>query len=388
LERQVVVLSEGGDLDVWALERKGDFGQAVALTVRSGVVTGGRPMAAEGLSGSGPEAILSLIGQYYDDPELIPGEIVLQSLPSGPELKLTAEWLGGLKGAPVIVSSPVRGERLKLIEMASENAKATLEDRLETMSRTRGALAEVMARLALPAIPRRLECLDLAHLQGAQAVAGLVVMVEGEFKKSQYRKFKISQAKGGDDYAGMREVVRRRFRPDREDKWPAPDLFLIDGGRGQISAALAAFDDLGLSPPPLAGVAKERGSVGADRIFVPGRVNPVDLRPGTAGLMLLMKLRDEAHRFCRSYHHNLRKTDSLSGLFQGVKGLGPARLKALSVKYPSAEDVLAASDEELISLTRLSPEGLSEIRAKAESHLAARSNIGAKGDRGNGEEPS
>ena len=247
------------------------------------------------------------------------------------------------------------------------------------MSRTRGALAEVMARLNLPAIPRRLECFDLAHLQGQQATAGMVVMIEGEFKKSQYRKFKISEAKGGDDYAGMREVIRRRFRPDREDKWPAPDLLLIDGGRGQISAALAAFNDLGIKPPPIAGIAKERGAVGADRIFTPGRANPADLRPGSAGLLLLLRLRDEAPRFSRTYHHALREKDALANPFEDIRGLGPAKLKALSIKYPSMEDLLAASDEELVKLTRLSPEGLAELRAKALSLLEARDGFSQNG---------
>jgi excinuclease ABC subunit C len=371
LERQVVALSSGGDLDVWALERQDDFGQAVVLAVRGGVVTGGRPLSAEGVAGTGPEAILSLIGQYYGESEPVPDEIIMPSLPPGPETALMAEWLAGLRGRPVKLATPSRdGERLRLLEMASENAKATLEERLERLARTRGSLAEIMARLALPVIPRRLECFDLAHVQGEAAVAGMVVMVEGEFKKSQYRKFRIAEAKGGDDYAGLREVIRRRFRPDRD--WPAPDLLLVDGGRGQIAAALAAFDDLGLKPPPLAGIAKERGSVGADRIFTPGRVNPADLKPGSAGLMLLMRLRDEAHRFCRSYHHALRKRESLSSAFEGVKGLGPARLKALSLKYPAPEDLLAASDQELQKLTRLGAAGLAERRRPAGSRASKR----------------
>jgi excinuclease ABC subunit C len=264
--------------------------------------------------------------------------------------------------------------------MASENAKATLTERLERLSRTRGALVEVMAKLSLPSIPRRIECFDLAHLQGGEATAGMAVMTEGEFKKSQYRKFKISKAKGGDDYAGMREVIGRRFRPGREEKWPAPDLLLIDGGRGQISAALRAFGDLGLAPPKMAGIAKERNEVGSDRIFVPGRVNPVDLKPGSAGLMLLMRLRDEAHRFSRAYHHKLRKTDAFSSPFAGVKGLGPARLKALSIKYPTLEDILAAPDEDLLKLTRLSPEALSELREKALSLRGEQEELGEAGE--------
>ncbi|MDR2456158.1 MAG: excinuclease ABC subunit UvrC, partial [Deltaproteobacteria bacterium] len=155
LERQAIVLSEGSDLDVWSLERQSDFGQAVILNVRGGVVTGTWPLAAEGAYGAGAEAILSLIGQYYDENSDIPTELVLPSLPSVVEVKVTAEWLSSLKGSPVTLSSPTSGERLRLLAMASENAKATLTERLERLSRTRGALVEVMAKLSLPSIPRR-----------------------------------------------------------------------------------------------------------------------------------------------------------------------------------------------------------------------------------------
>jgi excinuclease ABC subunit C len=372
LERQTIALSEAADIDVWALERQGDFGQAVVLNVRSGAVTGCRPLAAEGTLGGDLEAIISLITQYYGDSEMAANEILLPALPPGPEIALTAGWLSGLKGSPVKITTTARGEKLRLLEMASENARVTLEERLERLTRTRGVMAELMARLQLPSIPKRIECFDLAHIQGTNVTAGMVVMEEGEFKKSQYRKFKINQAKGGDDYAGLTEVIGRRFRPDRPQAWPNPDLLLIDGGRGQLTAVLAAFDELGTTPPPLAGIAKERGSVGADRIFLPGRKNPVDLKPGSASLLLLMKLRDEAHRFCRSYHHTLRTKELLTSLFSGIKGLGPARLKALTAACPTLESILAASDTQLTQITRLGPEGLKEIKQRASDLLKGR----------------
>jgi excinuclease ABC subunit C len=170
----------------------------------------------------------------------------------------------------------------------------------------------------------------------------------------------------------MREVISRRFsHVDDNQNWPSPDLVLIDGGRGQLSAVLAAFADLGLSPPPIAGIAKDRDDHGPDRIFLPGRKNPADLKPGSAALMLLAKLRDEAHRFCRTYHHALRTKEMLSSSLIEVKGLGKKRLQALINHYPTLEDINKASDEDLIRLTKLAPEPLLDLRNKIQALMAA-----------------
>jgi excinuclease ABC subunit C len=192
----------------------------------------------------------------------------------------------------------------------------------------------------------------------------MVVMEDGEWKKSQYRKFKIKEAPGGDDYAGMREAIRRRFRRDREEDWPSPDFLLIDGGIGQLSAVLTAFGDLGLTPPPFAGIAKDRQNQGPDRIFLPGRKNPADLKPGSAALILLSKLRDEAHRYCRTYHHSQRTKEKLTSGLMEVKGLGKAKLKSLTSKYPTLEEIAQATDSELKAITKLSDNSIQELRLK------------------------
>jgi excinuclease ABC subunit C len=223
-------------------------------------------------------------------------------------------------------------------------------------------MAELMARLALNKIPRRIECFDLAHLQGQSAVAGMVVMEEGDFKKSQYRKFRLKDTKAGDDYGGLKEVIKRRFRVDRESgDWPEPDLLLIDGGRGQLTAVLAAFSELEIKPPPTAAIAKDRQGDGPDRIFLPLRKNPVDLKPGSAALMVLAKLRDEAHRFCRTYHHSLRTKEMLNSALGEVKGLGPVRLQALCRRYPTLEELAAAPQEDLKAVTHLNEQGVKAL---------------------------
>jgi excinuclease ABC subunit C len=188
---------------------------------------------------------------------------------------------------------------------------------------------------------------------------------EGDWKKSQYRRFKIKKAKGGDDYGGLMEVIHRRFLPDKNPElWPWPDLLLIDGGKGQLNAVLKAFEELGLKPPPTAGIAKDRTEGGPDRIFLPGRKNPADLKPGSGGLLILSKLRDEAHRYCRTYHHSLRSKEMLTSLFDGLKGLGPVRIKSLIKQYPLLEDLNKASDTDILKIAPISTETLKELRRK------------------------
>ncbi|MDR1296193.1 MAG: excinuclease ABC subunit UvrC [Deltaproteobacteria bacterium] len=373
LENQVVSLSDNVDMDVWGLASKDGCTQAAVIPLRSGVVSGCRPLGAEGAGDDVPETLASLMEQFYREGDLIPEEICLPRAPSADRLAFLREFLTGLRGSQVKIHAPREGRRLKLLQMAAENAQAAMEERVEHLTRTRGALAEIMARLSLKSIPRRLECFDLAHLQGEANVAGMVVMEDGEWKKAHYRKFKIREAKPGDDYGGMREAVGRRFRADRPGPpWPTPDLLLIDGGLGQLSAVMRAFADLELNPPPVAGIAKDRPEGGPDRIFIPGRKNPVDLKPGSAGLLLLSKLRDEAHRFCRGYHHDLRSKQMLTESLADVGGLGPKRLKALKSRYPTMGQLLEADDLEILKVVRLSKAQLLAVRARARELVEAR----------------
>jgi len=213
--------------------------------------------------------------------------------------------------------------------------------------------------LALDKIPRRLECFDLAHLSGANAVAGLVVMEDGEWRKEHYRRFRLKEARGGDDYGGLREVVARRF--GHED-WPEPDLLLIDGGRGQLASALAAFADLDRQPPPLAAIAKVRQEGDIDRVFRPGRKNPVDLKAGSAGLLLLARLRDEAHRYAGAYHRQLQARAFLASPILEIPGLGPARRKKLLEHFESLENLARAEEAEIQAAAALKPEAAAALK--------------------------
>lgn len=361
LERQVVDQADGHDLDIFGFHRKDGLLQGSLLMVRQGVVAGCLPLESTG-GGEAEvrEAALSLIGQYYGADNFVPDEVLLPEdwLPADERATLE-DWLGALKGRAVKIYQPQRGDKIKLLEMAAENARVALEDRLGRIGRQRGVMVELKARLNLDKIPRRLECFDLAHLQGQNAAAGLVVMEDGEWKKDHYRRFKIKSAKGGDDYGGMREVVARRFA---HEDWPWPDLLLLDGGKGQLHAAEAAFEDLGLKPPALAAIAKVRQEGDIDRIFLPGRKNPADLKAGTPGLLLLSRLRDEAHRYVGSYHHRLQANTFMESPLLAAPGLGPVKRKKLLDAFGSLEGLARASEADILAVAYLPAEGLKVLR--------------------------
>jgi len=361
LERQVVDQAAGHDLDVFGFYQKDGLLQGSLLMVRQGVVAGCLPLESTG-GGEAEvrEAALSLIGQYYGADPFVPDEVLLPEdwLPADERAALE-DWLGSLKGRAVKIYQPQRGDKIKLLEMAGANARVALEDRLGRIGRQRGSLIELKARLNLDKIPRRLECFDLAHLGGQNAVAGLVVMEDGEWKKAHYRRFKIKSARGGDDYGGMREVVARRFA---HEDWPWPDLLLLDGGKGQLNSAQAAFEDLGVKAPPLAAIAKIRQEGDIDRIFLPGRKNPADLKAGSAGLLLLSRLRDEAHRYVGSYHHRLQAGAFLESPLLSAPGLGPVKRKKLLDRFGSLENLAMASESDILAETHLSAEGLKILR--------------------------
>ncbi len=361
LERQVVDQAGGGDLDVFGFHQKDGLLQGALLMIRAGAVSGCLPLESTGGGeAETPEAALSLVTQFYGADHFVPDEVLLpEEFFQGEDLAALEDWLASLKGRAVKIQRPQRGDKTKLLGMARENARAALEDRLGRLGRHRGALTELKARLNLEKIPRRLECFDLAHLQGRNAAAGLVVMEDGEWKKDQYRRFRIKSARGGDDYAGMREVVARRF--SHED-WPRPDLLLLDGGKGQLHAAQAAFTDLGVTPPPLAAIAKIRQEGDIDRVFLPGRKNPADLKAASPGLLLLARLRDEAHRYVGGYHHRLQAHSFLESPLLAAPGLGPAKRKKLLDHFGSLEKLAEAGDRDILAVVHLQPEGLAVLR--------------------------
>jgi excinuclease ABC subunit C len=318
----------------------------LVLLVRSGLVTGSReyyfpePPPAD-------ELLQAFVKQYYAPGRPLPDEILLPQ--DIPDRRLLAELLSEQKGGAVRLLAPAKGDKARLLTLAGDNARAALERRRPTRSPAE-ALADLKAWLRLPQALHRLEGVDISTLQGSQSVGALVAFAEGEPDKSGYRRFRIRGVAGQDDYAMLAEVVKRHYgKPGQV----LPDLLVVDGGRGQLAAVLEALKDAGVEPFPMAALAKETEQAGRrvrDRVFLPGRKNPLFLPANSPGLLLLMRLRDEAHRFAVSYHRRRARKELLTSELREIPGIGPMRLKRLLQHFPNLEAIKAAPVEELAGL--------------------------------------
>ena len=273
-------------------------------------------------------------------------------------------FLGERAGRKVPVRRPRRGALKELVAMASRNAELSLARRLEARESVDAAAAELQERLGLERCPRRIECYDVSTLHGTLSVASRVVFEDGQPVKTDYRRYRIRDAEPGDDYACLREVMLRRL--GRHESEPLPDLLMVDGGKGQLAVATAALADAGLSVDHL-GLAKERdaespsprvrrsGGLKAERVFLPGRKDAVLLPPSSRGLLLLQRVRDEAHRFAIEFQRSLRRRLNLTSILEELPGIGPGKRRALLRHLGSLRGVREASREQLASVPGISP---------------------------------
>ena len=254
------------------------------------------------------------------------------------------------KGAKVALLVAPGGDRARLLSLAADNARDALRRR-RTPPDPGAALSDLQARLNLPNLPARLECLDISTLQGGQSVGALTAFTDGVPDKVRYRRFKIREVAGQDDYAMLREVVRRHYGKKGQ---VLPDLLVVDGGRGQLNVVLKALDELALTKIPVVGLAKATEQGGRpirDRLFLPGRKNPL-LPPANApGWLLLLRLRDETHRFAITYHRKRARKELLTSTLDQAPGIGPVRKRRLLEHFPNLEAVKSATTEEIAALT-------------------------------------
>ena len=296
----------------------------------------------------------SFIKQFYPGAEEIPPHIWLQSAIDEPEL--ISRWLSDKRGGKVQIRVPTRGAGLRLVQMVEENARQQLEiykSRRAARPESLKTLSNLKDLLNLPQLPHRIEAYDISNIQGTSAVGSMVVFENGMPKPSLYRRFKIRQVDHTDDYAMMREIIRRRFgKHEDEKKWAAvPDLVLIDGGKGHLHAALTAMKETGAEKVPVISIAKEN-----EDIFQPGKAAPAPLDKSSGELHLLQRVRDESHRFAITYHRNVRSKKSRESALDSISGVGPARKKALIRKFGSTKGLKDAGVDELTSVKGITPE--------------------------------
>jgi len=343
-------------LDVLGYARSGAAAAVQLFAIRDGKTLSRDIFLLENVAdGSDEEALTSFVKQYYARAGSIPPRVLLPfALPDADEL---AEFLSARAHRRVSLAVPQRGQGRKLMALAARNAAETLEREqirwLADHGKTEQALSQLAEALALPAPPARIECYDISTIQGTNTVGSMVVFEEGQPRTGEYRRFRIKTVRGQDDFASHQEVLRRRFRRALETgeggaeqlRWRMPDLVIIDGGKGQVSAAREVLDELGLHDLPMAGLAKER-----EEVFLPGRSDPIVLPATSGALYLLQRLRDEAHRFAITYHRQLRAKSATRSALDDLPGVGPARKRALLRVFGSSRALRDASQAEIAAV--------------------------------------
>jgi excinuclease ABC subunit C len=353
-ERQQVVDHWGTNQDVFGLYREGGTIEVQVLFVRDGKLVSNQTYGFDDWEFPDAEVLEAVLTQFYQATERdVPDEILLPVDIS--DAPVRAEYLSERRGKQVEILVPRRGAKLHLVQMAQENARQAFAERRDSGRQGTRMVAELQARLRLANAPKRIECVDIANFQGRESVGSVVAFDEGEPWKDGYRRYRIRSVEGSDDFASVAEVLRRRFR-NAAERGGVPDLLVIDGGPGQLAVAMAVLGDLGISGLEVVGLAKERVERDAtardirrrpERIFLPGRKNPVVLRPNSSALFLLQRVRDEAHRFANTYHRILRRRAQLASPLDTVTGIGPRRRRALLRHFGSLARVRQASVEEL-----------------------------------------
>jgi excinuclease ABC subunit C len=376
-ERQQAVAHGGGDQDVFGLYREGGAIEAQVLFVRQGKLTGNQAYHLDDFELPDEEVVRALVTQFYQGERDIPEELLVPV-----ELEdqaVRAEYLSERRGRRVEIVRPLRGDRARLLAMARDNAEQSFRERVDSDRRYERIGTELRHKLHLRNAPKRIECVDISTFQGGTAVGSLVAFDEGQPDKQRYRRFRIKSVAGQDDFAMMFEVLQRHLARAKRDG-AFPDLLVVDGGKGQLNVALAVLDELGIDHVDAVGLAKARVVRAAhetaiersdERVFLPGRANPVVLRRNSTVLFLLQRLRDEAHRFAISYHRSLRGRERLRSVLDGIPGVGAERRRRLLRAFGSVKRMRGASVEELAAVPGISAALATTVRAALDRLPAA-----------------
>jgi excinuclease ABC subunit C len=379
VEKQKVISSDQADSDVIAMARANGEACVQIFFIRSGKLIGREYFILEGTEeAKDSEVVSQFLKQFYVDAASVPSKVLLPE--EIEEHRIIEEWLNTRRGGEKVrISVPASGQGKDLVQMAANNAVETLtalrnQWQADTNKQTE-ALTELQQAFQMNEPPNRIECFDISNTQGTNSVASMVVFEQGVPNKKMYRRFNIQTVTGPDDFASMEEALTRRFK-----RWLAsqeqtevgkkkdesfgrlPDLLIVDGGKGQLSRAVQVMEDLGLTGMfGLAGLAKQE-----EELFFPGKSEPLILPRHSQGLYLVQRVRDEAHRFAITAHRARRTKEGLASRLDKVKGIGPARRKALLKQFGSIENILAASDEQLAAIPSINADVIASLRASLE----------------------
>ena len=372
MESQKMAAHAVTEEDVLGLARQESQAAVQLFAVRGGKMVGRDVFLLEAPRETDDAAVLAgFVQQYYERATSIPRDVLVPALPA--DAADLEGFLAGRRGAAVRLHVPQRGEKRELLELATRNATETLQRErarwLADQGKTLAALEELAEALGLAGAPRRIECYDISNFQGAQSVGSMVVFEDGRPRTGEYRRFRIKEVVGANDFASHQEVLGRRFKRARsgeegteeELRWRLPDLVVIDGGKGQLSAAKQVLDELGFGDLAVVGLAKER-----EEIFLPDREGPVVLPATSPALYLMQRLRDEAHRFAITYHRSLRARAATHSAFDDLPGVGPKRRAALLRVFGSAKRVREAPVEQVAAVPGIGPALAAKIKAGLE----------------------
>jgi excinuclease ABC subunit C len=395
MEQQKMAAFSRADHDAVGMAREEDEACLQVLQVRNGKLIGREHFIVVGARDVADGEVLgSFLQQYYSSTDAIPRAVLAPVMPSAADD--LASYLSDRRRVRVTISVPERGEKRRLVALATQNAREALaRERAEWLAdaaKRDEALGELATALGLPRAPGRIECYDMSNIQGTSAVGSMVVFVDGRPEPREYRRFRIRTGESPDDFRMMAEVIRRRFsraarlrretgalslaavgadeapddpvEPDeqpRDTSWAVPDLVIVDGGKGQLSAAEGVMAELGLTEVPLSGLAKR-----FEELFVPGRPGPIVLPRRSQALYLVQRIRDEAHRFAITYHREVRGRRALRSELDEVAGIGPIRKKALLKRFGSVKRMKEATVEELAA----TPGITRQIAERLRSHFA------------------
>jgi excinuclease ABC subunit C len=377
IERQKIVSAAMADQDVIAFARADGDACVQVFFIRNGRLIGREYFVLDGTAEeTDTEIVASFVKQFYDEAAYVPAEILLPH--DIDEALVIQEWLRSRRGNKVVLEVPRQGQKRELVAMAAENAAETLNHLraqwLTDEGKQAQALAELQENLGLASPPNRIECYDISTIQGMAITGSMVVFVKGVPRKTDYRRFKIRTVEGTDDFASMREMLRRRFRRasdaglkaeaermpgGKQSSWDLiPDLLVVDGGKGQLNVALDVLDEYGLRDQvPAVGLAKRE-----EEIFVPDRSEPVIMPRTSEGLFLMQRIRDEAHRFAITYHRQLRRGQTMISQLDEVPGIGPKRRSALLKHFGSIDAIRAASVDELAAVPGMTRKAAEQLK--------------------------